>query len=221
MLSYLIKKDRTQTLLEEILNASTHGIGALLSLMGLWMLTAASDSTGNFETIISSVLLGISLICMYLASTLYHSFQNAKLKYIFKIADHISIYLLIAASYTPLTLIALPKVWGWSLFGIIWGLAVAGVIFKIFYTGRFEKSSTIIYLLMGWLALIAIKPIIHALPSAALWWLLASGFAYTIGVIFYVSKRLRFSHAAWHMFVLVGSACHFYAVLKYVIPNTH
>ena len=157
---------------------------------------------------------------MYLASTLYHSFQHPKVKGVFKILDHAAIYLLIAGTYTPILLVSLRDAWGWSLFGVMWGLAVAGIVFKFFFIGRFEKLSLVIYLLMGWMGVIAAGQIIDALPFGGLLWLLAGGISYTTGVIFYRWEKLKYSHAIWHLFVLGGSICHFFAIFLYVLPDS-
>lgn len=214
----LMKLHRAQTLLEEILNASVHGAGALLSVAALVIMIIESAFAGGELKIIGCCIFGITLILMYLASTLYHSIQEPVWKKRFKVLDHVSIYLLIAGTYTPILLVNFPPKLGWSIFSITWALAIAGVIFKLVATGKYEKTSTVIYLLMGWISMVAIKPMIHALSPDGMYWLLAGGLCYTVGVIFYVWKRLHFSHAAWHIFVLAGSACHFFAILFYVIP---
>lgn len=218
MKNYLLKLDRTQTFVEEIINASLHGIGVLLSVAALVILIVLSAISGGAERIVGCTIFGACLIAMYLASTLYHSVTKPSLKYRLKIFDHASIYLLIAGSYTPILLVTFPPAWGWSLFGVIWGLALSGVIFKLFATGKFEFLSTLIYVLMGWLVVVAAKPLIDSIPFAGIMWLLAGGLFYTFGVIFYAWKRLRFSHALWHIFVLGGSICHFFAILFYVVP---
>jgi hemolysin III len=167
--------------------------------------------------IISSIFYGSSLVIMYASSTLYHSFSYPKLKRYFRILDHTSIYLLIAGTYTPFTLVTLDGAWGWTLFGIIWGLAIFGITFKLIFKHRFEIMSLIIYLIMGWICLIAVKPLWEALPLGGLTWMLLGGLAYTGGITFYVWEKLPFSHTIWHLFVLMGSTCHFIAVLFYVI----
>jgi len=149
---------------------------------------------------------------------LYHSFQKPKIKNVLKIIDHSCIYLLIAGTYTPFLVVTLRGVLGWTMFAVIWLLAITGVVFKIFFVHRFKIISTIAYLLMGWLVVFAIKPLIDAMPAGGLAWLFAGGLAYSLGVIFYVWKTLPYNHAIWHMFVLAGSACHFFAVLFYVLP---
>lgn len=203
---------------EEIANSITHGLGVLLSIAGLIVLIVYAAIDGTAVHVVSASIFGATLILLYTASTLYHSFQSPRVKRVMRILDHSGIYLLIAGTYTPFTLISLNGAWGWSLFGVVWGLALAGVIFKIFFTGRFNAVSTVIYLGMGWIAVVAIKPMLELIPAGGLWWLLAGGLAYSFGVIFYAWKKLPYAHAVWHLFVLGGSICHFFAVLLYVIP---
>jgi hemolysin III len=155
---------------------------------------------------------------LYTASTLYHSFQKPKLKHLFKIFDHSCIYVLIAGTYTPFMLVTIRGVLGWSMFALVWSLTVIGVLFKFFFVHRFNIISTITYILMGWIIIIAIKPLFQTLPEDGLIWLICGGLAYTLGTIFYAWKRLPFNHAIWHLFVLTGSVCHFFAVMFYVIP---
>jgi hemolysin III len=203
---------------EEIANSITHGIGAGLSIAALVVLVVFASLYGDVWRIVSFSIYGACLTVLYTASTLYHSFRSQKLKKYFQIMDHASIYLLIAGTYTPFTLVHLRGGWGWSLFGVIWGLAVLGVIFKMFFTNRFNLLSTIIYLLMGWLIVIAFKPAVTHIPQGGLYWLLAGGLSYTFGVIFFLWEKLPYSHAIWHLFVLGGSICHFFAMLFYVLP---
>jgi hemolysin III len=213
----LLKSHKTQTLLEEIGNATTHGLGALLSVIALIALIATSIHQGGGNRIFSSILFGSSLLFMYTASTIYHSVTNQKKKTFFKIIDHASIYLLIAGSYTPFMLVTLNDFLGISFFCLIWGIALTGVVFKIFFVHHVPKLSVTLYLLMGWLAVFLIKPIYQHLPGAGLAWLIAGGLSYTLGVVFYIWKRLYFSHTLWHLFVLAGSSCHFFAVYLYVL----
>jgi len=149
---------------------------------------------------------------------LYHSFTGERAKHVFKILDHSSIYLLIAGSYTPFTLVTLHGGWGWSLFGIVWSMAILGITAKVIFIRKFKSLSLILYLSMGWIIVIALKPLIHALPSGGLYWLIAGGLAYTIGTVFYIMKKVKYSHGIWHLFVLAGTVCHFFAVYYYVIP---
>ena len=219
MKRFFIKPHKQQTLLEEILNSTTHAIGALLGVAGLVVLTVMAIKQDSAIKIVGSVIFGVSLILMYSVSALYHGVsKTSRWKRLFKILDHSSIYLMIAGTYTPVVLVVLEGAWGWSLFGVIWGLAVFGLMFKLFSTGKYEFVSVTAYVCMGWLALIAVKPLYDHLPLIGFLWLLAGGISYTIGVIFYVLDRWRFAHVAWHLFVLGGSVCHFFLILLYVIP---
>ncbi|NOY10245.1 MAG: hemolysin III family protein [Spirochaetes bacterium] len=205
---------------EEIFNAGTHGTGVVLSIFGLVILIIKSIHYGTAVHIVSAVIFGTSMVLLYLSSTLYHSFTRERAKHIFKILDHSSIYLLIAGSYTPFTLVTLHGSWGWSLFGIVWGLALIGITAKVVFINKFKSLSLILYLSMGWIIVIAVKPLIHALPAEGLYWLIAGGLAYTIGTVFYIMKKVKYSHGIWHLFVLTGTVCHFFAIYYYVIPNT-
>jgi hemolysin III len=213
-----IKSHKKQTLIEELLNSVTHGIGALLGVAALVLLVVLSAEQDSAIKVVGSAIFGASLIIMYSASAMYHAVRKPYWKRLYKVVDHSSIYLLIAGSYTPVVLVVLNPGWGWSLFGVIWGLALLGLIFKLFATGKFEIISTTAYVCMGWLAIIAIKPLYDALPLAGFIWLLAGGISYTLGVIFYAWDQLRFGHAIWHLFVLGGSICHFFLILWYVVP---
>ena len=205
--------------MEERLNAVTHGIGTLLALAGLIILLMASLLHGDIWRLISSSIYGASLVLLYLASTLYHSFSNEKLKYIFKIFDHSAIYLLIAGTYTPFTLVLFRGTLGWTVFGVVWGLALIGVVFKLFFVNRFKLLSTICYIVMGWLMLLLIKPLVAALPTIGLCWLIGGGVLYTVGALFYLYRRIPYNHAIWHLFVLAGSAAHFITVYYYILPS--
>ncbi|WP_367401420.1 hemolysin III family protein [Solimonas sp. SE-A11] len=204
---------------EEISHAVTHGLGVVLSIIGLVVLVAKATLYGNAWHIVAAAIFGSTLVLMYAASTLYHSIPLPGAKRVLRVIDHSLIYFLIAGTYTPFTLITLRGPWGWGLFAFTWGLALAGVVFKIFATGKFEKISLAIYLLMGWCALVAIKPLLVALEPAALWLVLAGGLTYSGGVAFYTWTSLRYHHAVWHLFVLGGSVLHFFAILFYVIPG--
>ena len=212
--AYMTRARRT---LEEIANTVTHGIGLLLSIAGFVVLLVFAILRGTAWHVVACSIYGATLICLYSASTLYHAAVSARLKRAFRIFDHCAIYLLIAGTYTPFLLLNLRGPWGWSLFGAIWGLALAGILFKFWFVGHCEHLSTAIYALMGWLALIATKPVLAHVPSTTLLWLLAGGLFYSGGVIFYVWKRLPYSHAVWHVFVLAGSTCHYFAVLRSVL----
>ncbi len=209
---------RKQTTGEEIANSVTHGVGAILSMAGLVILVVLASMHGDVWQIVSCAIFGLTMFQMYLASTLYHAIQTPRIKEALRIFDHAAIYLLIAGTYTPFTLITLRGAWGWSLFGVVWGLAVAGIIFKIFFIGRFPKVSTTIYIAMGWIAIIAIRPIIENLPFGGLMLLLGGGIAYTSGVIFYAWESQPYAHSVWHLFVLGGTVCHFLCVMFYLIP---
>ena len=204
--------------LEEIANAITHGIGLLLSIAGFVVLLVLAALRGTAWHIVACSIYGATLICLYTASTLYHAVISPRVKRALRIFDHSAIYLLIAGTYTPFLLVSLRGPWGWSLFGVIWGLALAGVLFKFWFVERFAILSTAVYIAMGWLVVIAAKPVITHLRLTAIIWLLAGGLAYTGGVIFFAAKRIPYSHAIWHLFVLAGSICHYFAVLSTVIP---
>jgi hemolysin III len=203
---------RSCTPAEELANALTHGLGVVASVAGCAILVTLGALRGTAWHVVSSAIFGATLILLYTASTLYHCAQRERVKARLRVFDHCSIYLLIAGSYTPFTLVGLRGGWGWSLFGVIWGLAVAGVVFKLFFTGRFVRLSTAIYLGMGWIVLIAVVPMVQRLSVPTLAWLVAGGVAYTVGTVFYLSRRLPFAHAVWHVFVLGGSVCHAVAV---------
>ena len=204
--------------MEEVMNAVTHGIGTLLSVAGLVLLTVLAYLHGDIWHIVSFSIYGTTLVLLYLASTLYHSFTNERIKRIFKILDHSAIYLLIAGTYTPFTLVPLHGVLGWTVFGVVWGLAMIGIVLKIFFAGRFNIISTLCYLGMGWFIIFAIKPLIATVPALGMTWLLVGGLFYTLGSIFYLWKRIPFNHAIWHLFVLAGSISHFIAVFFYILP---
>jgi len=207
-----------QTSGEELANAVTHGIGAGLSAAALAILVTLASLYGDVWRIVSFSVFGSTLILLYLMSTLYHSFRNPKIKYVFNKLDHLAIFLLIAGTYTPLTLVTLRGPWGWTLFGLIWGFAIAGITFKIFFLDKLRVVSVFFYVAMGWMAVIAIDPILEVFPAGGLFWLGIGGLCYTLGIIFYLWKRLHFGHAIWHLFVLGGSTCHFFCMLWYVLP---
>ena len=200
-------------------NSITHGIGIALSLAAFVILVVYASRQGDSWKIISFSIYCTSLVLLYTASTLYHSFSEPKLKHYLKIFDHSAIYLLIAGTYTPFMLVMLRDSIGWILFIIIWSLALMGVCFKFFFAHRFRILSTILYLAMGWMIVIAFKPMLNNIPEGGLYWLLAGGISYSLGVIFYLWKKLLYNHAIWHLFVLGGSICHFFAVLLYVLPS--
>jgi hemolysin III len=202
---------------EEFANALTHGLGATAALAGGAVLITLAALYGDGWQLASAIVFGTSLLLLYLASTLYHAVQHPVVKGRLKVFDHCAIYLLIAGTYTPFTLIGLRGPWGWSLFAAIWSLALAGVVFKLFYTGRFKLLSTAIYIAMGWLVIVAIKPLLGALDGWTLGWMFAGGAFYTLGTVFYHRPSLPYSHAIWHLFVLGGSVCHYVAVMAQVI----
>jgi len=204
---------------EETLNVITHGIGFLLSIAALVILIVSASKYGTAKHITSFAIFGGSLIVLYAASTLYHYAKNPELRLKLNILDHSAIYVLIAGTYTPFTLVVLKGWVGWTIFGVSWGVAIAGIIFKVLYFGGYDKISTIAYVLMGWVIIFAIKPLIESFPTPGLIWLFAGGLAYSIGAIFYSFKGVRFSHVIFHLFVLLGSFCHFMAVFLYVLPE--
>lgn len=203
---------------EEFANSVTHGLGAGLSVAGLVLLVVSSALHGNTWHVVSTTIFGTSLVLLYTASTLYHSLRGERLKQVLQKFDHAAIFLLIAGTYTPFALVTLRGPWGWSLFGVVWGLAVAGVTLKFWLAGRFRLVSTLIYIAMGWLVMVAIRPLVAALPAGGLHLLIAGGLCYTGGAAFYLWKRLSYHHAIWHLWVLGGSACHWTAVYLYVVP---
>ena len=202
---------------EELANALTHGLGAVAALAGGAVLITLAALHGDRWQLAGAIVFGICLLALYVASTLYHAVAHPLAKARLKVVDHCAIYLLIAGTYTPFTLIGLRGPWGWGLFAAIWSLALAGVVFKLFFTGRFRRLSTFIYIAMGWLVLVAFKPLLDALDPWTLGWLLAGGACYTLGTLFYHRPSLRFSHAIWHLFVVAGSVCHYVAVMAQVV----
>lgn len=202
----------------EIINSLSHGIGWGLSVAALVVMVVFASLYGTARHVVGTTLFGSTLVLLYAMSTLYHAFRGPRVKKVFRILDHSAIYLLIAGTYTPFCLTVLRGAWGWSLFGVIWGLAVVGVVFKSVFGPRYEILSTGVYLAMGWLALVAILPLWRALPAWGLFWLFGGGVCYSAGTAFYAWERLPFHHAVWHLFVIAGSACHVVAVMAYVIP---
>lgn len=202
---------------EERLNVLTHGFGLLLSVVALFLLIEKASKSESNLVIISSVIYGLSLIILYTASTFYHAAKDPDKRYKLNIFDHASIYVLIAGTYTPFTLVTLEGWVGWTIFGISWGLALIGIILKLFYTGKYDRVSTIAYVLMGWLILFAINPLIASLSSKGLFWLFAGGVFYTTGAVLYSIKSIKYNHVIFHIFVLAGSFSHFMAVYYYVL----
>jgi len=205
--------------IEEKINIISHAIGFILSIVALVLLVRHATLHGDVWHIVSFSIFGASLIILYAASTFYHSAKKSEIRNRLKIIDHASIYVLIAGTYTPFTLVTLNGTIGWVIFGTSWGLALTGIILKLFFTGRYNLISTIMYVLMGWVIVFVIKPLINNLPLEGLLWLFAGGISYTIGAILYSIKKIKFNHAIFHMFVLMGSFCHFMSVFFYVLPS--
>lgn len=201
---------------EELWNALTHGLGAILGIAGLVILIVYETSKTDFS-LFSVIVYGLSVIILFTASTLYHAIRNEKLKHKFRVIDHISIYILIAGTYTPVLLITLQDSLGWPLFWTVWGVALFGMILKLFFTGRFELFSTLLYLVMGWLIIFDFSTLNDLMSPQGIYWLAAGGAAYTIGIIFYAMSSKPYFHVIWHVFVLVGAMSHFMMVFGYVI----
>ena len=204
---------------EEKINIITHAIGLLLSIAALVLLIIHASSNGSTRHIVSFTIFGASMILLYSASTLYHYSQTPNIRRKLNILDHASIYVLIAGTYTPFTLVTLKGALGWTIFGITWGIALVGVFFQLFYTGKYDKISTIAYVAMGWIIIFAVKPLIENLPLNGLYWLLAGGVFYTIGAVLYSIKKIKYNHAIFHIFVLLGSFSHFMAIYFYVLKH--
>lgn len=206
---------------DEHVNALTHGVGLALVLVAVPILIVLAARSGNAWAVVGVSVYSTTLISLYTASTMYHAVRYPPAKRVLRILDHSAIYLLIAGTYTPFTLVNLRGPSGWTLFGLVWALALLGIIWKTVRVERLEIVSTILYVAMGWLVLIAVRPVSRAIPIGGLAWLLAGGLAYTLGVVFFAASRLRFNHAVWHVFVLGGSACHYVAVMRYVLPHSN
>ena len=204
--------------IEERLNIASHAMGLTLSLAALYFLLARALHHGDFWSLFSVGLFGVSLVALYAASTAYHSASAPDRRQRLRIVDHAAIYLLIAGTYTPFSLLVLKGVVGWVIFGVSWFMAALGITLKLFFTGRFTLVSTLLYVSMGWIILFAIRPLVANISPEGLHWLIAGGVAYTVGALIYMVKSLRFSHAIFHVFVLMGSACHFISVYFYVLP---
>lgn len=206
--------------LEEKLNIISHAIGVVLGIAALFLLVIHAVENGTTLHVVSFSVYGLSIIILYLASTLYHKATQPKLRMRLRIFDHAAIYVLIAGTYTPFALITLQGTTGWVIFGTVWTFAIVGIILKLFYTGKFDKLSTLMYVFMGWIIVFAVKPMIANLPYEGLMWLLSGGIAYTVGALLYSIRSLPFNHAIFHVFVLIGSICHFIAVYWYVLPKS-
>jgi len=202
---------------EDLASALTSGAGAIAALLGGVVLVALA-ARGDAWQLVGALVFAASLLLLYLSSTLYHAATGPRTRARLKVFDHCSIYLLIAGTYTPFTLVALRGHVGWWLFAAIWSLALVGIVFKLFFTGRFKLLSTLVYVAMGWLVVVAIKPVLAALDDWTFGWMLAGGLVYTLGTVFYHRPSMRYSHAVWHLFVIGGSACHYVAVLAQVAP---
>jgi hemolysin III len=210
--------DEPFSVAEEVANSLTHGAGLLLGVAALILMVVLAAKGGSAIRVVACSVYGTTLVLLYSASTLYHALPPGRGKRVFGILDHAAIFLLIAGTYTPFTLVTLRGGWGWSLFGVIWGLAAVGVVIEAVSRGRARRFQLVLYLTMGWAIVTAARPLIAALPMGGLLLLLGGGLAYTLGVVFFLWRRLPFHHAVWHVFVLGGSVCHFFAVLLYVVP---
>lgn len=206
---------------EEIANAITHGVGAVLSIVGLTLLIVLSSLEGTPWHVISFTIYGVTMLLLYVSSTLVHSFPEGKVKDLFEIFDHSSIYLFIAGTYTPFLFIAVKGTTGWTLFGIVWGIALAGIVFKAFFVKKFLFFSTILYVFMGWMIVFAWDSLTQNIAHQGIVLLVVGGVLYTIGAVFYVWRGFRFHHMIWHMFVLGGTVLHFLAIILYVLPITN
>jgi hemolysin III len=201
---------------EEIANSISHGIGLVLALIALPILVLSAIKIGSTHRVVGVVVFGATVVLLYLASTLYHSISHETAKQFFRLFDHSAIFLLIAGTYTPFTLGVLRGTWGWTLLAIIWFLAIAGIVIKaVPHTRRHSWVSMVLYIVMGWLAIVAIKPILQLVPLPGILLILAGGLAYTGGLVFFAARSLRYSHFIWHLFVIAGTTCHFFAVLWY------
>lgn len=209
---------RVYTVGEEIANSISHGVGAGLSVAGLTVLVVLAAIYGDVWHVVSFSIYGSTLVILYLASTLYHSLRSPGAKRVFRIIDHSTIYLLIAGTYTPFLLVSLRGPLGWTLLVVVWVLALTGVGFKTLFIARFRRLSIAAYLLMGWASLVAVKPMLANIPRGGVYLLAVGGLLYTAGLVFYLWKRLPYGHLVWHLFVLGGSAAHFFAILLYLLP---
>ncbi len=207
--------ERSPSLGEEIANSLSHGIGLVLAIVATPILIIAASRYGSAWNVVGVIVFAASMMMLYFASTLYHALRHDKAKRFFRVLDHGAIFLLIAGTYTPFTLGVMRGPWGWTLFGLVWGLAVLGLTMKAVFGTRYSWLSVVLYLTMGWLVVIAAPEVIQRMPLSGLAWLLAGGIAYTAGVGFYAAHGVRYAHFAWHLFVLAGTVCHFFALLWY------
>jgi len=208
-------RGRAQSRGEEIANSVSHGAGLLAGLVAAPVLMLSAVRHGGAARIAGASVFAVAMVLLYLTSTLYHALPGNRAKQVFRLLDHASIYVMIAGTYTPITLSVLGGTWGWTLFGIVWGLALGGIVLTMLGGVRFPKLRISLYLAMGWLIVVAVKPLGLRMPSEGLVWLSAGGLAYTVGVVFYAAKRVRYGHFVWHLFVVAGTACHFIAVLRF------
>lgn len=208
-------KERVQTLGEEIANSVSHGIGFVAAAVATPYLVAAALNRGTTATVVGVSVFAATMMLMYMTSTLYHAIPGPRAKKVFRILDHNAIYLLIAGTYTPILLGVLSGAWGWTLFGLVWGLALAGIILKSISGVKYHGVALAIYVAMGWIVLIAVKPLFEAMPTRGIIWLVAGGLFYTGGILFYRNERMPYAHAIWHLFVIAGTVCHFMAIIGY------
>ena len=214
-------KERDQTKAEEIANTITHSVGLGLSIAALVLLAVYSAMRGGAIEVTSLVIFGSSLILVYLASVFYHSFRPGPIKNCFLTLDQSAVFILIAGTYTPIFLLGLRGAWGWSMFGVTWGIAVTGILLKITFTAFFDKIAVAIYLVLGWNIMIAFKPMMERFPDGLFLWILLGGLSYTVGLIFYALRDMKFHHTIWHLFVLGGSICHFFGMFFYLTEKTN
>lgn len=210
-----MSRGRAQSRGEEIANSVSHGAGLLAGLVAAPVLILSAVRHGGTARIAGASVFSVAMLLLYLTSTLYHALPGSRAKQVFRLLDHASIYVMIAGTYTPITLSVLGGTWGWTLFGIVWGLALGGIVLTVAGGVRYPKLRTSLYLAMGWLIVVAVKPLWLRMPSEGLLWLSAGGIAYTVGVVFYAAKRVRYGHFVWHLFVVAGTACHFIALLRF------
>ncbi|MGA8853390.1 MAG: hemolysin III family protein [Christiangramia sp.] len=216
-----IKKPKYYPPKEEKLNILSHGIGFGLSILALILLIVKANKLGEEKHLVSFVIFGASMVLVYAASTFYHSAKTHRLRIRLNILDHAAIYILIAGTYTPYALVTLNGATGWTILWVVWGMALAGVILKLFFAGRYQLLSTIMYVAMGWLIIFAINPLIENLSTAGLWWLIGGGISYTIGAILFMQNKIPFNHAIFHIFVLLGTFAHFISIYFYILPSSN
>lgn len=204
---------------QELANSLTHGMGAAVVAAGAALLIVLACTQGGVWHIVSFSIYGGTLFLLYLTSTLYHGLKSPRAKRVFEVLDHSAIFLLIAGTYTPFMLVTLHGAWGWTLFGIVWGLGTVGIVYKVFFTGHHPFFSTLLYIGIGWIVLLALKPLLSALPTGGFVLLILGGLFYTLGTVFYHNEKFQYSHAVWHLFVLAGSIFHYLAILFYVLPK--